>query len=68
MTNDHVIGKAVGKVMFMGAIVGFFSQKIVLIFFAAVGVIFLVVSQYFEYKPKTVKIEEKSVLKEEDQV
>jgi len=66
VTNDHVVGKAVGKVMFMGAIVGFFSQKIVLIFFAAVGVIFLVVSQYFEYKPKTVKIEEKSVLKDED--
>lgn len=58
VTNDHVIGKATGKVMFMGAIVAFFSQKIVLILFAVVGVAFLVVSQYFEYKPKTTMVRE----------
>lgn len=51
--NDSVVGKAVGKVMFMGAFVEFFSQKIVLIIFAVVGLIFLVISQYFEYRPKT---------------
>ncbi len=54
VSNDNIVGKAVGKVMFMGAIVSFFSQKIVLILFAIVGVTFLVVSQYFEYKPKKV--------------
>lgn len=58
--NDHVFGKAVGKVMFMGAIVSFFSQKIVLIFFAIVGVTCLVVSQYFEYKPTVEKIDEET--------
>ncbi len=62
ITKDHIVGKAVGKVMFMGAIVGFFSQKIVLIIFAVVGVVFLVISQYYELKPKkeVVKIEETS--------
>ena len=52
ISNDAVTGKAVGKVMFMGAIVAFFSQKIVLILFAVVGVIFLVISQYYEFKTK----------------
>lgn len=60
ITNDHVFGKAVGKVMFMGAIVSFFSQRIVLIMFAIVGVACLAVSQYFEYKPNREKIERES--------
>lgn len=69
ISNDAVVGKAVGKVMFMGAIVGFFSQKIVLVIFALVGVTFLVVSQYHELKPKKeVDKKEKDTTSETDDI
>lgn len=59
VSKDNVVGKAVGKVMFMGAIVAFFSKKFVLVLLALVGVTCLVVSQYVEYKPNRKKVEEK---------
>lgn len=58
ISKDNVVGKAVGKVMFMGAIVTFFSNKLVFILLAVVGVACLVVSQYFEFKPNSKKVEE----------
>lgn len=52
INNENIVGKAVGKVLFMGSIIAFFKQKIVLIIIAIVGITFLVISQYMEYKPK----------------
>lgn len=57
VSTDNVVGKAVGKVVFMGKIINFFKQKVVLITIAVVGVAFLVISQYMEFKPKKVKEE-----------
>lgn len=50
--TDNVVGKAVGKVLFMGAIISFFKQKSVLITLGVLGVVFLVISQYMEFNPK----------------
>lgn len=57
VSTDNIVGKAVGKVLFMGAVVEFFKRKSVLITIGVVGVFFLVISQYLEFKPK--KKEEK---------
>lgn len=56
--SANVVGKAVGKVLFMGSIIAFFKQKLVLIALAVAGIAFLVISQYIELKPKK---DEKSV-------
>ena len=50
ISKDNVVGKAVGKVLFMGAIIQFFKQKTVLIGFGVIGVVLLVMSQHIEYK------------------
>lgn len=52
ISTNNVVGKAVRKVAFFGAIVSFFKQKVVLITIGIVGLAFLVISQYIEYKPK----------------
>lgn len=52
ISKNNVVGKAVRKVSFMGKIVNFFKNKVVLITIAVIGVIFLVLSQYSDYKPK----------------
>lgn len=58
ISNDNIVGKATGKVAFMGKIILFFKQKAVLFAIALIGVIFLVISQYMEYKPKKEIIKE----------
>ena len=63
ISNDNVVGKAIGKIAFMGVLVSFFSQKIVLIGFAVVGITFLVVSQYIEYQPRKKEFEENNIAK-----
>lgn len=50
--KENVVGKAIRKVAFFGAIVSFFKQKIVLLIIGIFGITFLVISQYMEYKPK----------------
>lgn len=52
VSKDNVLGRAVGKVLFMGAIVAFFTNKVTLISIATIGIVFLVISQYMEYRPK----------------
>lgn len=59
ISKDSVVGKAIGKVLFMGAIIQFFKQKAVLIGFGVIGVVLLVISQYIEYKPNKKEKEEK---------
>lgn len=51
ISTNNVVGKAIGKVKFMGAIINFFKQKVVLIVIAAAGLLFLIISQILEYKP-----------------
>lgn len=63
ISNDNVVGKAIGKIAFMGVLVSFFSQKIVLIGFAVVGITFLIISQYIEYQPRKKESEQNSVAK-----
>ncbi len=55
ISTDNVVGRAVGKVLFMGAVVNFFKQKSVLIGIAIIGLTFLAISQYLEFKPKKKK-------------
>jgi len=50
-SNNNVVGRAVGKVMFMGTLIQFFKKKAVLALLGIAGVAFLVISQYIEYKP-----------------
>lgn len=52
ISRDNIVGKAVRKVAFLGAVITFFKQKTVLIIIAIFGIAFLVISQYMEYKPK----------------
>ena len=52
VSTNNIVGKAVRKVAFFGAIVTFFKQKVVLITIGIVGITFLIISQYMEYKPK----------------
>lgn len=59
ISNNNIVGKAVGKVLFMGTIIEFFKQEEVLIIIGVVGVILLVISQYIEYKPNKRALEEK---------
>lgn len=64
--DANVVGKAVGKVLFMGSIIDFFKQKGVLISIALAGIVFLVISQCLEFKTKKKKTddtEEKDVAK-----
>ncbi len=55
ISNNNIVGKAIGKMYFMGAIIQFFKNKAVLITIGIVGIVFLVISQYMEFKPKTQK-------------
>lgn len=57
--TDNVVGKAVAKIAYMGAVVNFFKEKAVLITIGVVGAIFLVISQYLEYKPNKEALEGK---------
>lgn len=59
ISTDNVVGKAVGKVVFMGSIIKFFKQKSVLITIAILGITFLVISQYMEFRLKRVEEPEK---------
>lgn len=52
VSTNNVVGRAIGKVLFMGAVVNFFKQKSVLIGIAVIGITFLAISQYLELKPK----------------
>lgn len=52
ISNNNIVGKAVGKVAFVDKIIAFFKQKTVLISIGVIGVLLLVVSQYMEFKPK----------------
>lgn len=52
ISRDNIVGKAVKKVAFFGAIVSFFRQKAVLLIIGVVGIAFLIISQYMEFKPK----------------
>jgi len=49
--NENIVGKGVRKIFYMGNIISFFKNKVVLVLIGAVGVGFLVMSQYIEYKP-----------------
>ncbi len=60
VSKNNVIGRAIGKVVFMGTIVSFFTNKMVLITIAVAGIVFLVISQYMEYKPKKTAEPEKT--------
>jgi len=65
ISNNNIVGKAVGKVLFMGTIVQFFKNKAVLITIGVVGVVLLVISQYMEFKPKkNEETQEKNIAKE----
>ena len=66
ISKDNIVGKAVGKVLFMGAIIQFFKQKAVLIGFGLIGVVLLVISQYVEFKPNKKEKEEKKSLQNSD--
>lgn len=64
--KENVVGKAVGKVLFMGSIIEFFKQKLVLVAIALAGIVLLVISQVMEFKPKkkeTVNSQEKDIAK-----
>lgn len=64
----NVVGKAVGKVLFMGSIIAFFKQKVVLVSIAIAGIFFLVLSQYMEFKPKDKEKEDNSSKEEEKNI
>lgn len=50
ISKNNVVGRVIGKVSFLGAIINFFKQKAVLILIAGAGITFLVISQVIEYK------------------
>ncbi len=52
ISNNNVVGRAIGKVYFLGSIIQFFKNKVILAFIGIVGLTFLVISQYMEFKPK----------------
>lgn len=49
--NSMVIGRVVGKLVFVGKFINFFKQKVVLVSIAVLGFIFVILSQYIQYKP-----------------
>ena len=49
--NSTVIGRVVGKLMFVGKFINFFKQKAVLVTVAIIGFACVIISQYIDTKP-----------------
>lgn len=59
--NQKVKGKVIGKILFLGQLISFLKNKIVIIILAAVGFASLIISQYMAYKPRKVKKKTKNI-------